>query len=308
MHRRPTILLAALAAAGVLALSGCATLDDNAATADGTEISRSAFDDVADDYFSRSDVFGTAAPSDGRIDGDQARLLLGAMVRQQIFHDLLADARVDVDAERQTSLDALLVNPGFDTLGAPILELIVDSDNSFISQALKAVPAPSSSELEAMYARDPLSVGMVCLRHILVESEAEAAEAVDRLTAGESFAQLASELSTDVTTAVDGGAITSGSNDCIPLRVIAQGFDPAFADAVFRTGGHTIIGPVESSFGWHVIAHRPWEEIADSVTALHTDADSGGYQLDGRLATADIDVNPEFGIWDPMLNGVVPLG
>jgi parvulin-like peptidyl-prolyl isomerase len=308
-----TILAAAACAA---TLSGCATFtdDDVVATVDGSEIDSADFDAVADDFFGRPELFGTSAPTDGRVDGEQARVLVSVLVRQQIFQDLVDDAGLDITADRADFVTLNLAGQGLDDTGDEIQELIADIDPSFQSEVLTDVPAADASELEAMYADDPLTVGLACLRHILVDTEEEADEIAGLLDDGADFATLAAERSNDEATAANGGALSSPGGDCIPLQRIAQEFEPAFAAAVLEPSGQGVIGPVESSFGWHLIVHRPWDEIADSVLVLHTDGDSGGYQLDGRLYTAEVDVSPRYGTWalvsqgGPLTHRVVALG
>ena len=56
--------------------------------------------------------------------------------------------------------------------------------------------------------------------------------------------------------------------------------------------------PVRSSFGWHVILVRPYEEVADDLRAA-TAEDPGAALLDGLLATADITVDSAYGRWNP---------
>lgn len=298
-----------VAVAGAVALSGCATVaQDTVATVDGTEISQETFDVVAGDYFGRDDLFGTTPVTDGRRDGDQSRLLLGAMVRQQVLRDVLEEGRVDAGTTRQDFIDTTFADPVFDGLSTETLELMADADPTFTATVLSDVPAAGADELEAWYREHPLNVGLLCLRHILVETEAEAEEIRGLLDDGADFAELAAERSLDESNAAEGGALATPAGACIPLRTVAQGFDPAFTEAVFDSTSTGLIGPVETSFGWHVITHRPWEEVADSVLALHTESDSGGYQYDGRVATGDVTVAPQFGTWDPVAGGIVPLG
>lgn len=299
-----------VAVAGLAASTGCATItqDDAVATVDGTEISQEAFDVVADDYFGRDDLFGTTPVTAGRRDGDQSRLLLSAMVRQQVLRDVLDAGSVDAASTRRDFIDTTFADPIFDDLSTETLELMADADPTFAATVLSTVPAADADQLEAWYRDHPLKVGMLCLRHILVETEAEAEAVLAELDDGADFAELAAERSLDESNAAEGGALATPAGACIPLRTIAQGFDPAFVEAVFDSSASGLIGPVETSFGWHVILHRPWEEVADSVVALHTETDSGGYQYDGRLAAGDVTVAPPFGTWDPVAGGVVVLG
>lgn len=308
MIRRASTVLTAAACA--IALPGCATFtnDDVVATVDGTEIDQDTFDAVADDYFGRPDLFGTASPVDGRLDGEQARLLLGAVIRQQMFRDLTDESGVALAADREAFMAENFADAAFDELDPALRDLIADTNGGFQAEMLQRVPAASEDELRALYESDPLGAGMACLRHILVETEDEADEIIGLLDDGADFAELAADRSLDESTAANGGALASAENACVPLRTLAQGFDPGFAGAVFAAEGDRLIGPAESSFGWHVILHRPWDEVADSVVALHTETDSGGYLLDGRIATADVDVNPSYGAWDRLGGTVLPLG
>jgi len=88
-------------------------------------------------------------------------------------------------------------------------------------------------------------------RHILVETEAEAQEAIERLNAGEDFVALAEELSTDPGSAANGG----------DLGFVPQGrFVEPVDEAVFSLPIGQISEPVETEFGWHVIEVLEREE------------------------------------------------
>ncbi len=81
-------------------------------------------------------------------------------------------------------------------------------------------------------------------RHILVETAEEAQAVVERLKAGEDFAELAGELSTD-----PGSSATGGD-----LGFVSRGaFVGPVDEAVFNLPLGQISEPIESEFGWHVI-------------------------------------------------------
>jgi parvulin-like peptidyl-prolyl isomerase len=97
-------------------------------------------------------------------------------------------------------------------------------------------------------------------RHILVADEAAALDVIARLEAGEDFAELARELSTDTGSAVQGGDLGwFGKNAMVPE------FETA-AYALANPGDFTT-EPVASSFGYHII-----QLLARRETPLTADA------------------------------------
>jgi peptidyl-prolyl cis-trans isomerase C len=81
-------------------------------------------------------------------------------------------------------------------------------------------------------------------RHILVEDEAQAKAAAERLKKGEDFAKLAAELSKDPGSGKEGGDLGWFTKD----RMV-----PEFAEAAFKLGKGEVSEPVKSQFGWHII-------------------------------------------------------
>ena len=97
-------------------------------------------------------------------------------------------------------------------------------------------------------------------RHILVADEATALDVIARLQAGEDFAELARELSTDTGSAVQGGDLGwFGKNAMVPE------FETA-AYALANPGDYTT-EPVASNFGYHII-----QLLARRETPLTADA------------------------------------
>ncbi|MDB5569100.1 MAG: peptidylprolyl isomerase [Hyphomicrobiales bacterium] len=79
-------------------------------------------------------------------------------------------------------------------------------------------------------------------RHILVETEDKARQALRRVRAGEDFAKVADEMSRDPGS--KGGDLGWFSKD----RMV-----PEFGEAAFKLKKGEISEPVKSQFGWHVI-------------------------------------------------------
>jgi peptidyl-prolyl cis-trans isomerase C len=101
--------------------------------------------------------------------------------------------------------------------------------------------------------------------HILVEDEALALEIKGKLTPDNAnFGELAKAHSKDPSAAQNGGE----------LGWFEQGqMVPAFAEAAFAGEKGSVVGPVESRFGWHVIQivdkreTTPLEDVRDEIEA-----------------------------------------
>lgn len=113
----------------------------------------------------------------------------------------------------------------------------------FFKQELKYELLQSKVE-DKLSATLPRSADMVWARHILVETEEEANDVIARFNAGEEFADLAIELSTDTGTASNGGDLGWFTYDTMV---------PEFAEAAFSAEVGSVTGPVQSDYGWHVI-------------------------------------------------------
>ena len=104
---------------------------------------------------------------------------------------------------------------------------------------------------EAIGSEAPTSAEQSHARHILVETEEEANEVIERLKAGEDFAELAKELSIDPGSGAKGG----------DLGFVPRGrFVAPIDEAVFTLPIGQVGEPIESEYGWHVIEVLEREE------------------------------------------------
>lgn len=138
-----------------------------------------------------------------------------------------------------------------------------------LTERFAADNPPTESELRDLYQANlsRLAGTEYKVRHILVETEAEASNLIERLDEGDDFAALAREHSTDTSTAPDGGDLGWSSAD--------SWVDP-FAEAVVgATAGTVVPTPVETQFGWHVIlVEEKAEQVAPGLAAVRQDLEA----------------------------------
>ena len=133
--------------------------------------------------------------------------------------------------------DSLRSNIKFNQLKMKALE------DSITEEDIKAYYDQASHELKG--------------RHILVEDEATANEIIEKLNAGEDFATLAKELSTDPGSAENGGDL-----DWFTVGEMV----PEFNDAAYALELNEISKPVKSDFGYHIIQITEKRAIEDFGT------------------------------------------
>ncbi|MEX1092177.1 MAG: peptidylprolyl isomerase [Acidimicrobiia bacterium] len=168
------------------------------------------------------------------------------------------------------------------------------------------IEPPSSEDIEAQREAAYDNLIEVCVSHILVETEAESNEVFDRLDAGETFAGLAMELSTDQGTGPEGGDLGCSA----PTRYV-----PEFMDATLEAEVDVPYGPVESEFGFHavLVTERTFptddelptdEEIIEGTKNAELPSVLSNW-INEHLDSADVTVNEKYGTWQTNPAGVV---
>ncbi len=105
---------------------------------------------------------------------------------------------------------------------------------------------------EALIKEIPTSQEQVRASHILLATRDAAVELIDtRLKAGEDFATVAKEVSTDTSSAVNGGDLGWFSRGVMTTP---------FEEAAFSLKVGEISEPIQTQFGWHIILVTDREE------------------------------------------------
>lgn len=148
---------------------------------------------------------------------------------------------------------------------------------------------------------------VLCSSHILLDTEAEAADVAALAQGGQDFAELAMTYSTG----------PSGPNGGELGCTLTSTFVPEFGDGA-RANGVGVTDPVESQFGWHVIQVRSIgpgtidnhpelsEEEAEAFRQQSGDEQLRIY-LDELVAAAssrisnEATIDPAYGVWDEAL-------
>lgn len=299
------VLRSSLALAGVVAVAAvvasCSPIRPSALTVNGSDISRDSVDRdlaaIADNPDLKQQISGT----EGTIKSSGSSIWLTHVVTQEI---------VDREVERR----GITVRPADRQAGQ------ARAANFFGPQAFAAFPKwfrdqstaefarqqalfratstpPSDADVRAAYEAAAAQFRQQCpsgrfVSHILVPSQQLAAGLAAQIRAGASFEQIASQQSTDATSARDGGAL-----GCID----GQQLVPAFQQVAATLPLNQVSAPVQTQFGWHLILVRdsiPFEQLENGLRArLEEQSPAAQRRLNARVARADVDVDPRYGRW-----------
>lgn len=294
----PRRLVALLALTTVLV--SCATTE-NAATVNGVAVRADALEQTIKDFA----AVGETEIVNGSADGDTVRGLLTSLIRAEATKQVIDAAGVAVTESDREDVRTQLA--GQDTTGLPqsLVDLIIELNAA--NAALGRVPAPDADVVASRYAKDPKSLGMLCLRHLVVNDEKTAkrarAELGDAPSDGD-FATVAGKYSTEPNAKETGGALKGQTGECMAINEYQAGYDPGFVRGALDARAGVPSQPVKSAFGWHIIFVRPFTAVSESVSTSLTNA-PGEYLLLGALAEAKINVASRYGKWNPLSGQVV---
>lgn len=290
--------LISIALASALALAACGGSSGGvAATVNDTELTV-------------SDVEALPYESSGTMEPAMLAQYLTVLIQLQILEDAAAaefsvePAEDTVDAE----IEELLAQQGGEiTLDqiAQIQGLSPDALRRIFRATLiqeevadrlgETLEGPSAEELDEARRQQEASLTEVCVRHILVGTAEEAEAAMERIEGGESFEDVAAEVSTDPSAADNGGDL-----GCAP----AGQYVDEFRDAAVSAEIDELAGPVESTYGFHVLqvydrtAPEPPsdDELREQLLEQDKIVALEEWLMD-KFREADVTVNEEYGTW-----------
>lgn len=232
-----------------------------------------------------------------------------AAFRSSVLSDLIIDSLIDnLSAEVGSSPSDEDIAEGTATLEQTIASFFPLDDDPIATAQGRFETLPYLRFLAELQAKqiafgealvgaegDADTVEVPCSSHILLATEEEANDVVALLEDGGDFAELAMEFSTGPS------GPTGGELGCTdPNTFVAE-----FRDAITDAPVGTIIGPVQTEFGFHVITVTALEEQAVNAP----DAQSlVGAELRSAISQIEVDVDPELGTWDAASGIVIPPG
>lgn len=295
---RSFLITAGACALAASTFASCGSSSDDAITMNGKSTNNSDVKKLAAAIIEDQVV----EPVKNDISGSDMRILLTWLIQNQAADEFFATVGESItEADKQATIDNDKTN--FDGLTK------LTSDFFAVHQSIGAVwdriDTPGESAVKALYEKSPALSGSLCLRHILVKTEKEAKDVVSKLKNGASFADLAKSTSIDTGSGARGGSLGSTeTNDCLTNSTILEKFDAQFNAGALKAKIGTVSDPVKTQFGWHIIIHRPWSEVKDSVMENLTER-PGREMYFGYLMTSKISVNPKYGKWDPISLSVI---
>ena len=284
-----------MAVAG-LVLASCSTVSNSNATFSVNDV-----DYPADDFTVLVDDLASGGQfqlTNGKINATDYAPILRTLVRYEAYRQMIAELGIDeTDAVRTKVTSDAESSPNFSSVPDSVKKVVIDL--GIADAVLASMTVPADNDLAKIYTSSAAATGVLCMSHILVATEKEARTVLDRLRAGEKFADLAREVSTEPAAKESGGSLGPGPDQpCQPLSAVQTGYDQAFTAGAVAAKVGVPSAPVKSSFGWHVILIHPYSEVAASVRQVLSQ-DTGNTLLAGWMTAADISVDPRYGTWVP---------
>ena len=291
------------------ALAACsATSPQAAATVGDTEIADAAVEDLLPP--ARLLFTGSQTPcAETAPDADCNRFVLSALIQDAAVADYAEEEGL---APTSTEINETLNQVQTGTGGADAMRETLAEDGGTLDDMRELIrviltltnvqEAVVSDFSQADFEASKEEFATIDTAHILVSDEKKADEIKSEATT-ENFADLAARYSED-----PGSGDKGGNLGPIP----ASSLVPEYSDAVMAGEPGTIIGPVQSQFGWHIIWIKdityPTYEEAKAQVQQGGATGTTEFQpwMEEQMRADGVDVNPRFGTFDYETGQVMP--
>lgn len=278
-----------------LLAAACGSSSSTAATVNGTDITTGDIDDL---FYEVDEEFTAEQTADFL-----STLIQWTAVEQSARTELGYEKdQTAIDAEIETvlfdsgyvgDLDGFLADQNVSAIGLERYANQLLIEDAVIAEVTPTVDVPTLEDAQSAIDAAPLEFTEVCVSHILVETEEEAAAVADRLDDGEDFATVATEVSVDSGSGANGGSLGCGS---------AATYVPAFAEATATAEIGEVTEPVETEFGYHLIVVESRtvatpEDVLPFMEQQLVFAATDAWLLDAVTA-AEVTVEAEYGTWE----------
>jgi hypothetical protein len=291
---RTSRFVAALAATCLLGLTACGSVSSSsdAFSVNGTGYTQDDFNKVSEALI----ALGQFTAVDGKLTGKDAIVVLRTLIRYEAFLKFVEVNDIKIlESDKAEVLKNANADQNFSAYPKLLQDVLVNFNVTDVT--LSKITPPSIGKLETLYSASPASAGVLCLSHILVETEAEAKTVLADLKSGTKFAVVAAKRSIEPGADKSGGSLANGDQPCQALAGLQTSFDPDFMIGAVGAKPGVPTGPVKSSFGYHIILSAPFAEVKDSVATVIA-LDPGNTLFAGYMSKADIKVNSTYGVWN----------
>ena len=291
---RTSRFAAALVATCLLGLTACGNVlsSSDAFSVNGTGYSQDDFNKLADAFISE----GGFTPVNGKISSTDAIVLLRILIRYEVFLKFIEDNDMKILSSDKDAVLKDAIGTDFAERKKEIQEAIIN--NNVLDRTLERMTPPTIGTIEKLYSDSPASVGVLCLSHILVKTEAAARTVLADLKSGATFAEVAAKKSIEPGADKSGGSLTGDDQQCLALEKLqVPSMDKDFLVGAVAAKPGVPTGPVKSSFGYHIIYSAPFADVKDSVATVVAQ-DPGNTLLAGYMSSADIKVSSKYGVWN----------
>jgi len=245
------------------------------------------------------------------------RFTLSNLIQGSLIDGYATDNDISVEASQVDEIIANLdqqltaesVDEELGKLDLTRVDLKMLANEVLLFQAVQGAVAAEElddAQLKKIYDDEILRFTTIDALHILVDTEAEAQDVYDQVTAPgatrKTFEDLAKQVSTDTGSGANGGSLG---------QAVASTYVPEFAEAAVALEPGQISEPVKSEFGYHVILLvneqvTPFDEAKTQLVQGEQGTLFNAWMRD-QVETQGVDVNPKYGTFDPETLTVVAV-